>query len=75
MIECAAMLADISGVPPSWFLLMLSAPTATPTSLDPAMIWFTMLWTANRPDEQSRLAIEAAAVTGKPAARAAERAT
>lgn len=53
---------------------MDSAPTAIPTSIDPAMIWFAICWIAKSPEEQKRLAIEAAVVTGKPAASTAERA-
>lgn len=45
-----------------------------PTSIEPAIIWFAICCTARRPDEQNRLAIEAAVVSGKPAARTAERA-
>jgi hypothetical protein len=53
---------------------MLSAPTAMPTSMEPARIWLAMFWMARRPDEQKRLETEAAVLTGKPAARTAERA-
>ena len=69
------ILEDISGEPPSALVLILSAPTAIPTSIEPAMIWLAMFWTASNPEEQNRLATEAAAVTGNPAASTAERAT
>lgn len=47
---------------------------AIPTSMEPAMIWFAICWMASNPEEQKRLAIDAAVVSGKPAARTAERA-
>jgi hypothetical protein len=53
---------------------MLSAPTAIPTSIEPARIWLAIFWMASRPEEQNRLETEAAVVTGKPAARTEERA-
>jgi hypothetical protein len=68
------MRSAISGAPPSALVLMLSAPTAMPTSMEPARIWLAMFWMARRPDEQKRLETEAAVLTGKPAARTAERA-
>lgn len=64
----------ICGAPPSALVLILSAPTAMPTSMEPARIWFAIFWMASRPEEQKRLETEAAVVAGKPAARTAERA-
>lgn len=73
-IGCDVILSDSSGAPLSGLVLMLSAPTAIPTSIEPAMIWLAMFWIASNPEEQNRLATDAAAVTGKPAAKTAERA-
>ena len=63
------------GAPLSGHVDMLSAPRASPTSMEPAMIWLEICWTARRPEEQKRLTIEAAEVAGKPAARTEERTT
>ena len=37
--------------------VMLSTPTASPTLICPARIWFAMLVTAMRPEEQNRLTV------------------
>lgn len=63
------------GAPLSGHVDMLSAPTARPTSIAPAVIWLEMFWMARRPDEQNRLATDAADEAGNPAARMEERAT
>ncbi len=68
---CSDILEARGGAPLSGVVLMLSAPTAIPTSIEPANIWFAMVCTANKPEEHHRLTVETAVVTGKPAAMAA----
>ena len=54
---------------------MLSVPPATMTSADPAMMRSEARAMACRPEEQNRLIVIAAQVTGRPARRDATRAT
>src|SRR5207245_10176216 len=68
--------------PPSRFLgiangarLMLSTPPATKTSPSPALIARAAALIAESPEEHRRLKVTAATETGKPARRAAIRAT
>lgn len=54
-------------------MLMLSAPSAMPTSIEPVVMALAISAVAWRPEEQNRFMEEAPAVLGKPAARAAAR--
>lgn len=55
--------------------LIDSVPPATTRSASPTAIWRAPIATASRPDPQSRFTVVAGTLTGRPASRAAIRAT
>src|SRR5215813_5204234 len=63
------------GSPSRFIMLMLSSPPPMAASAPPMTIWWAAMAMAWSPDEQKRLTVVPATLTGRPARRSATRAT